>query len=82
MRVRARRKFFCSSLRRLSPVLLQTDLNGIVTKTFENLKIPENIELTTKLCKIPQILLDPEQIKRVCQNLVQNAIKPCLRAEN
>ena len=40
-----------------------------------SLSIPENINLTTKLGEIPQMMLDPEQIQRVFLNLIQNAIE-------
>jgi two-component system sporulation sensor kinase A len=50
------------------------DLNGILERAFASLSIPENIKVITKLDKIPKMLLDPERIKRVFLNIIQNAV--------
>jgi PAS domain S-box-containing protein len=50
------------------------DLNGILERVFANISIPENITVITKLDKIPKMLLDPERIKRVFLNIIQNAV--------
>jgi signal transduction histidine kinase len=55
-------------------VLEPVDLNGILERTFASLSVPENIKVITKLDKIPQMLLDPERIKRVFLNIIQNAV--------
>ena len=50
------------------------DLNGILERAFASLSVPEDIKVITKLDKIPQMLLDPERIKRVFMNIIQNAV--------
>jgi signal transduction histidine kinase len=61
--------------RKKIPVLEQTDLNGIVTRALATLTVPENINVIVKLGEIPPMLLDPEQIQRVFQNIIQNAVE-------
>jgi PAS domain S-box-containing protein len=55
-------------------VLELVDLNGILERAFASLSVPENIKVITKLDKIPKMLLDPERIKRVFLNIIQNAV--------
>jgi PAS domain S-box-containing protein len=55
-------------------VLELVDLNIILERAFASLSVPENIKVITKLDKIPKMLLDPERIKRVFLNIIQNAI--------
>jgi PAS domain S-box-containing protein len=50
------------------------DLNIILEHAFANLPVPENIEVITKLDKIPKMLLDPERIHRVFVNMIENAV--------
>jgi PAS domain S-box-containing protein len=50
------------------------DLNGILERAFASLSVPEDIKVITKLDKIPKMLLDPERIKRVFMNIIQNAV--------
>lgn len=50
------------------------DLNRILEHAFVNLSVPENIEVITKLDKIPKMLLDPERIHRVFVNMIENAV--------
>jgi PAS domain S-box-containing protein len=57
------------------PNLELTDLNKIVTNAMSNVTIPANIVVDTKLGKIPETLLDKEQIQKVIQNLVMNSIQ-------
>ena len=57
------------------PTLQLTDLNKTVRNALSNITVPENIILDIKLAKMPKSLLDKEQIQRVIQNLVMNAIQ-------
>ena len=55
--------------------LKETNLNDIVSDALSHISISENITVTTKLSKIPPMLLDQEQIRRVFQNLILNAVQ-------
>ncbi len=57
------------------PTLELTDLNKTVRNALSNITVPENITLNTKLAKIPKSMFDREQIQRVIQNLIVNAIQ-------
>ena len=57
------------------PTLELTDLNKTVRNALLNITIPENITLNSKLAKIPKSMFDREQIQRVIQNLIMNAIQ-------
>ncbi len=57
------------------PTLELTDLNKTVRNALSNITIPENITLNIKLAKIPKSMFDREQIQRVIQNLIMNAIQ-------
>jgi len=50
------------------------DLNIILKRAFASLSVPENIKVITKVDKIPQMLIDPERMKRVFLNIIQNAV--------
>jgi len=56
------------------PSLEKSDLNSIVKEALTDIKFPENITLETQLAeKLPRIPLDPDQIRRVFQNIISNA---------
>lgn len=61
--------------RKKPPTLKQTSLNDVVADALSHVSIPENIKATTKLVEIPPMLLDREQIRRVFQNLILNAVQ-------
>jgi PAS domain S-box-containing protein len=61
--------------RKKTPTLDQTDLNETVRNALVCITVPENIKAEIKLGKIPKMLLDKEQIQRVCQNLILNAVQ-------
>jgi PAS domain S-box-containing protein len=61
--------------RKKQPTLDQTDLNETVKNTFSYITVPENIKVEIKLGEIPEMLLDKEQVQRVCQNLILNAVQ-------
>jgi len=53
----------------------ELNLNTLVKDTMVKIKIPEQITLEMELDeKLPRILIDPEKIKRVIQNMISNAI--------
>ncbi len=57
------------------PTLELTDLNKTVRNAISNITLTENITLNIKLAKIPKSMFDREQIQRVIQNLIINAIQ-------
>lgn len=57
------------------PILNETDLNELVISALSGIPKSKNIEVITKLGEIPPMPLDQEQIERVFQNLIQNAIQ-------
>ena len=50
-------------------------MNDIVRDAFSPISIPENIKVNIKVGEIPPILLDSEQIRRVSQNMILNAVQ-------
>jgi two-component system CheB/CheR fusion protein len=58
-----------------TPTLDQTDLNETVKNALSYIAVPENIKVEIKLGEIPKMLLDKEQVQRVCQNLILNAVQ-------
>jgi PAS domain S-box-containing protein len=58
-----------------TPTLDKTDLNETVKNTLSYITVPENIKVEIKLGEIPKMLLDKEQVQRVCQNLTLNAVQ-------
>lgn len=56
------------------PVLTMVNINEIIKKIIEEIKIPEKIKLQLTLTEIPQIYLDIEEIKQVIRNLINNAV--------
>jgi signal transduction histidine kinase len=58
------------------PSLEESDVNTIIMNTLDGIKVPENISVRTSLNgKLPRILLDPDQIRRVFLNIVSNALQ-------
>jgi putative PEP-CTERM system histidine kinase len=53
--------------------LLQTDLNELVTSVFADLNGSLKATVINRLESVPQVVIDPEQMKRVLINLVLNA---------
>jgi len=61
--------------RKKLPVLEPVNLNNILISALSSILIPENIRVTTELGEIPQMLLDPEQVRRVFLNIALNAVQ-------
>ena len=61
--------------RKKPPTLDQADLSETVKNTLSYITVPENIKVEIKLGEIPKMLLDKEQVQRVCQNLILNAVQ-------
>ena len=58
------------------PSLVKGDVNSIVKDALGEIKLPENIALEWQPDEnLPRIRLDPDQIGRVCQNIISNAIQ-------
>ncbi len=57
------------------PTLKETNINFIIKNAISSVIIPEKIEVITKLEEIPLMLLDGEQIQRVFQNMILNAVQ-------
>lgn len=49
------------------------DLNLLLKSTFNNMSVPEDINVIYKFDKMPKIMLDPDAIRRVFLNLIHNA---------
>jgi len=61
--------------RKKPPTLKETDLNDVVMSALSNILTSENIKVTIKVGEIPRMLLDQEQIRRVFQNMILNAVQ-------
>jgi signal transduction histidine kinase len=61
--------------RKKPPTLDRADLNETVSDTLSCITVPENVKVEIKLGEIPKMLLDKEQVQRVCQNLISNAVQ-------
>lgn len=61
--------------RKKPPTFDQANLNETVKNTLAYITVPENIKVEIKLGEIPKMLLDKEQVQRVCQNLILNAVQ-------
>ena len=58
------------------PSLVKGDVNSIVKDALGEIKLPENIAFEWQLDEnLPRVQLDPDQIGRVCQNIISNAIQ-------
>jgi PAS domain S-box-containing protein len=54
------------------PYLKKIDLIESIQAAVDQLKLPENVTLTRKFSEIPAIEADPDQLRRVFQNLALN----------
>lgn len=61
--------------RKKPPTLNLADLNEAVKNALSCIMLPENIKVEIKLGEIPKMLLDKEQVQRVCHNLILNAVQ-------
>jgi len=57
------------------PKLDNTDINAIVKETLSQVQVPKNVELSTELDYLPEMMADKDQITRVFLNLTTNAIQ-------
>jgi len=57
------------------PGLKKIDLISSIREALTQLRFPENITLTTNLGKVPAIEADPDQLRRVFQNIALNGIQ-------
>ena len=63
-------------VRPVKPNLVETDLGQAVAETLQTIKAPENITITVRSMEdLPNVMVDPELMKRVFSNLVMNAIQ-------
>jgi len=64
------------SARTVKPNLVETDLGQVVAETVQMTKAPENITITVRTEEeLPNVVIDPELMKRVFSNLFMNAIQ-------
>jgi PAS domain S-box-containing protein len=54
------------------PDLMNVDIIASIQDAVAQLKFPENVILTTKFSEVPTIEADPDQLRRVFQNLALN----------
>ncbi len=52
---------------------VECDLNSLVQETLRGLQGPAKASLSEELGEIPRVVIDPEQIQKVLENLVLNA---------
>ncbi len=58
------------------PIRQDTDVNGLLQETMSRIAVPENVEVAQHLDEpLPTIGADPDQLARVFDNLVLNAIQ-------
>ena len=56
--------------------LVETDIHQLISNAISFLEIPEGVEVSTEVENgLPEITIDPEKIKRVIVNLVNNSIQ-------
>jgi signal transduction histidine kinase len=62
--------------RQVTPDFKEVSVNAIIQRVLSRFKIPADIELVTKLDEsLPSILADPDQLNRVFDNIILNAIQ-------
>jgi len=54
------------------PALKKVDLISSIQDAIAQLKFPENVTLTTKFSEVPAIEADPDQLRRIFQNITLN----------
>ncbi len=57
------------------PVLKKTNVNEVLEEALSQVEAPENVELTTELGHLPEIIVDKGMIKRVFLNSALNGIQ-------
>jgi len=57
------------------PELKKVDLISSIQEALTQLKFPENVKLTTKFSEVPTIEADPDQLRRIFQNIALNGIQ-------
>ena len=57
------------------PELKKVDIISSIQDAIAQLEFPENITITTKFSKVPTIEADPDQLRRVFQNIALNGIQ-------
>ena len=56
--------------------LVETDIHQLISNAISLLEIPQGVEISTEVEDgLPEITIDPEKIKRVIVNLVNNSIQ-------
>ena len=53
----------------------QVDINMLIDENLRNMKIPNGVTVKRQFSQVPLATVDSDQIKRVFQNLVQNAVQ-------
>lgn len=57
------------------PIVNEANIPNVIQSALTNITIPSNVQVITKFSEIPQIFVDPEQIRRVFLNIIQNAVQ-------
>ena len=63
-------------VRSKSSIWRKADINELIRETLSRVSVPENVEVMSQLDEaVPRILIDPDQLIQVIENLVLNAIQ-------
>ncbi|MFB0567952.1 MAG: PAS domain S-box protein, partial [Candidatus Bathyarchaeia archaeon] len=57
------------------PELKRVDIISSIRDALTQLKFPENVKITTKFSEVPAIEADPDQLRRIFQNIALNAMQ-------
>ena len=57
-----------------APLRGQADINVLIDESLRNMKIPDEVAVKRQFTQVPLLRVDANQLKRVFQNLVENAV--------
>lgn len=64
--------------RPVKPKLVETDIRGLLNETLSAVRVPRDIDVSVEIdedLEFPELLVDPQLMKRVLINLVTNALQ-------
>ena len=54
--------------------MVKPDINVLIDESLRNMKIPDEVAVKRQFTQVPLFRVDANQLKRVFQNLVENAV--------